>query len=246
MTTEARATAERAALEGTLDDLPLFELLELLDRTRQTGTLYIAGPRAAAITVVDGEVSFATNDPNYSLREVLLDRALVSEDDWDSAVKTRDPELGNALAASSGARIGDLRDAVHEHILSTVFDLSELVDGRFRFVLGSRHSMGQGYAYPVVGLLGDVTVRREQWQSIAHVVPHASVSARLNAVAPAGEASICVAAADWPVVAALDGERPLRDLVGQTNMTSFAICQAVYRLVTAGLATVVDLDDEMA
>lgn len=243
MTTEARPTAERAALEGTLDELALFELLELLDRTGQTGTLYIAGPRAAAITVVDGEVSFATSDPNYSLREVLLDRALVTEDDWDTAVKARDPELGNALAAHSGSQVGDLRDAVHDHILTTVFDLTELVDGRFRFVLGSRHSMGQGYAYEVAHLREDVGVRRDQWQSIADVVPHASVSARLNAVAPVGDEAVCIAAADWPVVAALDGERPLRDLVRDTNMTSFAICQAVHRLVSAGLATVIDLDD---
>jgi hypothetical protein len=244
MTTEARPTAERAALEGTLDDLPLFELLELLDRTRQTGTLYIAGPRAAAITVVDGEVSFATNDPNYSLREVLLDRSLVSEADWETTVKARDPELGNALAAHSGARVGDLRDAVHEHILATVFDLTELVDGRFRFVLGSRHSMGQSYAYPVGQLRDNVALRREEWQSIADVVPHASVSAQLNATFPSGEVSVCIAAADWPVLVALDGQRPLRDLVGDTKMTSFAICRAVYRLVTAGLATVIDLDDD--
>ena len=40
--------------------------------------------------------------------------------------------------------------------MATVYDLMDLVDGRFRFVLGSRHSMGQGYAYPVSVLRGDV------------------------------------------------------------------------------------------
>jgi hypothetical protein len=85
MTTEARTTAERAVLEGTLGDLALFDVLDLLARGRQTGTLYIAGTRPAAITVVDGEVSFATNDPSCSLREVLLGRSLVTEDDWEAA-----------------------------------------------------------------------------------------------------------------------------------------------------------------
>ena len=178
MTTEARATAERAALEGTLGDLALFEVLELLARGRQTGTLYIAGSRPAAITVVDGEVSFATSDPACSLREVLLGRSLVSEDNWDAAVKAKDTELGSALVAESGAQVGDLRDAVHEHIVATMYELTELVDGRFRFVLGSRHSMGPGYAYPITMLDGDVATRREAWRTISDLVPHTAVIAQ--------------------------------------------------------------------
>ena len=240
MTTEARPAAERAALEGTLGDLPLFELLELLASTRQTGTLYIAGTRPAAITVVDGEVSFATNDPSCSLREVLLAQSLVTEDSWDAAIKDKDSELGAALVSQSGAEVGELRDAVHEHILTTVYDLTDLVDGRFRFVLGSRHSMGQGYAYPMSLLGPDVDMRREQWRSIGDIIPNASVIAQLNDLAPKGQATVCVAASDWPVIVALDGQRSLRELVGTTRMTSFAICQAAHRLVTAGLASVID------
>lgn len=240
MTTEARPTAERAALEGTLGDLALFEVLDLLARGRQTGTLYLAGSRAAAITVVDGEVSFATNDPSCSLREVLLGRSLVTEDDWDAAVKAKDTELGNALVAESGAQVGDLRDAVHEHIVATMYELTDLVDGRFRFVLGSRHSMGQGYSYPVAMLGGDVATRREAWRTISDLVPHTAVIAQLNNRAPAGDTMVCVAASDWPVIVALDGQRSLRDLVATTKMTPFAICEAVHRLVSAGLATIIE------
>ena len=240
MTTEARTAAERAVLEGTLGDLALFEVLELLACGHQTGTLYLAGSRPAAITMVDGEVSFATHDPSCSLREVLLGRALVTEDDWDAAVATRDSDLGNALVANSGAQVGALRDAVHEHIVATVYDLTDLVDGRFRFVLGSRHSMGQGYAYPVGMLRIDVATRNEAWRSINDLVPHTAVIAQLNGTPPDGDAMVCVAATDWPVVVALDGQRPLRDLVGPTKMTSFAICEAVHRLITAGLATIID------
>jgi hypothetical protein len=240
MTTEARSTAERAVLEGTLGDLALFDVLDLLARGRQTGTLYIAGPRAAVITVVDGEVSFATHDPSCSLREVLLGRSLVTEDDWDAAIKAKDAELGSALIAESGAQVGDLRDAVHEHIVATMYELTDLVDGRFRFVLGSRHSMGQGYAYPVSMLLGDVATRREAWRRISDLVPNTSVIAQLNDNAPEGHAIVCVAATDWPVIVALDGQRPLRELAGITRMASFAVCEAVHRLVTAGLATIID------
>ena len=104
----------------------------------------------------------------------------------------------------------------------------------------SRHSMGQGYAYPVSVLSGDVAARSEAWRSINDLVPHTAVIAQLNDTAPDGDTTVCIAAADWPVVVALDGQRPLRDLVGPTRMTSFAICEAVHRLITAGLVTVID------
>ena len=223
-----------------MEELALFEVLELLGRGRHTGTLYLAGDRPAAITVVDGEVSFATNDPSCSLREVLLARSVIDEDGWNEAVKSKDVELGAALSAQSGTRAAELRAVVHEHILATVYDLSELVDGRFRFVLGSRHSMGQGYAYPIDRLRHDVDGRGEAWRSIADVVPDPSVVVRLNAQPPARDTIVCVAATDWPLVVALDGRRPLGDLVAATGMASFAICEAAHRLVTAGLATVVD------
>lgn len=240
MTSEAPSTADRAALEGTLEELALFEVLELLGRGRHTGTLYIAGAQPAAITIVDGEVSFATNDPSWSLREVLLARGVIDEDGWHEAVKARDVELGAALAAEAGANAVDVRAAVHEHILAVVHDLTESHDGRFRFVLGSRHTMGQGYAYPIDRLRADVTARRDAWRAIADVVPDPSVIVQLNARPPVGDTIVCVAATDWPVVVALDGRRSLDDLVAATGMAPFAICEAAHRLVLAGLASVID------
>jgi hypothetical protein len=197
------------------------------------------GAHPAAIAVVDGEVSFATNDPNCSLREVLLSRAVIDEDGWNEAIKAKDVDLGVALAAQSRASGGDLRAVVHEHILATVHELRDLDDGRFRFVLGARHSMGQDYAYPVGRLFDDVVTRCEAWRSIGDVVPGTDVVARLNDTAPPGEHIVCVAATDWPVLVALDGQRPLGELVAATGMAPFAICQAAHRLVIAGLATVV-------
>jgi hypothetical protein len=222
-----------------LDDLELFEVLDLLARGRHTGTLYLAGTVAAAITVVDGEVSFATSDPNCSLREVLLARSLIDEDGWHEAVHENHGDLGAALVEQSGAAPGDLRDVVHEHILTTVHELIDLRDGRFRFVLGSRHSMGPGYAYPVARLCEDVARRSDAWRVMGEVVPGSDSLVRLNEVAPMGETIVCVAASDWPIVVALDGHRSLRDIAAATGMATFAVCEAVYRLVTAGLATVV-------
>ena len=240
MTTEARPTAERAALEGTLGDLALFEVLGLLACGHQTGTLYLAGSRPAAITW-----STARCRSRPTIRAVRCAKSCSAGGSSPRTTGTRrsgtrDTELGNALVAESGAQVGELRDAVHEHIVATVYDLTDLVDGRFRFVLGSRHSMGQGYAYPVSVLSGDVAARSEAWRSINDLVPHTAVIAQLNDTAPDGDTTVCIAAADWPVVVALDGQRPLRDLVGPTRMTSFAICEAVHRLITAGLVTVID------
>lgn len=237
MPTELRGN-ERPALEGTLAELPLFEVLELLSITKQTGTLYVAAQPPGAVTMAEGEVSFATNDPSASLREVLLQRRIVSEAGWEEATRRRELELGRALVDPGGADEVELREAVHEHIVSTVFALSALDDGRFRFVPGSRHSMGPGYSYPVELLRSAVEVRKDQWNAISDVVPSTRSIVRLVGEAPRGQATVCVAASDWPVVAALDGLRTIDDLVAPTRRSAFQICQAVHRLVSAGLAYV--------
>jgi hypothetical protein len=100
--------------------------------------------------------------------------------------------------------------------------------------------LGLGYAFLFDLLRDDGARRSEAWRAISDVVPSAAVVARLHETAPPGQSIVCVAASDWPVVVALDGQRPLRDLVSTTGMASFAICEAVHRLVTAGLASVVD------
>jgi hypothetical protein len=239
MTTDVRGTAERPALEGTLHDLPLFEVLELLAVSRQTGTLYLAAAQSGALTLVDGEVSFATSDPSASLRDVLLQRRIVTGDDWDTATRHRDVELGRALVEFGGADDVELREAVHEHIVSTVFQLADLTEGRFRFVQGPRHSMGPGYAYPIELLRSAVEVRRDQWSAISDVVPSPQAVVRLVGDVPDGQSTVCVAASDWPIVVALDGARSIDDLVGPTHRSAFQVCQSVHRLVSAGLAAIV-------
>jgi hypothetical protein len=240
MTTDVRGSADRPALEGTLSDLPLFDVLELLAITKQTGTLYVASSSPGALTLVDGEVSFATSDPSASLREVLLQRRIVSDDVWETATQHRDVDLGRALVDFGGTDEVELREAVHEHIVSTVFSLANASEGRFRFVNGSRHSMGPGYAYPIELLRSAVEVRRDQWNAISDVVPSAKVVVQLVGEPPRGQSTVCVAATDWPVVVELDGRRSIDLLVGPTRRSAFQVCQSVHRLVSAGLAKIVD------
>ena len=119
-----------------------------------------------------------------------------------------------------------------------MYELTDLVDG------GSARARSRT-AWPRLRLSDhhvgrDVATRREAWRTISDLVPHTGVIAQLNDTAPDGDTTVCVAAGDWPVIVALDGQRSLRDLVATTRMTPFAICEAVHRLVTAGLATIVN------
>jgi hypothetical protein len=237
MTTDVRT--ERVALEGSFADLPLVELLPLLAGTKQTGTLYVSGQLDAAITMVDGELSFATNDPTCSLREVLINQGLITPAVWDAATSQRDSDLGPALVRTSGHSAAELRVAVHEHILSAVYELVTVEDGKFRFVPGPRYSMGDGYSLSVEALQEALDVRRGEWEAIADTVPNAHVVVVLNPSHRTTRANVCVTARDWPVVAAIDGTHAIIDLVGVANLPVFAICQAVHRLVAADLARIV-------
>ena len=62
----------RPTLEGTLSDFPPAELLGLLAATRQTRMLQLSVRPAALLTIVDGSVAFATTDPAYTVRDLLV------------------------------------------------------------------------------------------------------------------------------------------------------------------------------
>ena len=97
------STKSAPALEGNLGDLPLFELLGLLSRSGQSGTVYFASTPGAAITLADGEINFATADPALSLRELLIRRAVTTHAGWNNAINDRDLDIGVALVRSGAA-----------------------------------------------------------------------------------------------------------------------------------------------
>ena len=229
-----RTTTERPSLEGTLGDLRPAELLRLLGTTRQTGTLQVLADGPVLLTFVDGAVSYATSDPQVTLHDVLRGEGLVDAATWDQATRGRIDDLGDALTGA-GADGAAIVAVVRRVVLDTVVDLALSDKGRFRFASGRRHSLGDRYHYPVDQLLADVDLRLRQWETMRSAIPSFRAVPRLLATLGDGRESVTVTAADWRVLAMVDGRRSLDDLRGALAMTRFGLGHSVANLVQAGV-----------
>jgi hypothetical protein len=229
-----RTAAGRPALEGNLTDLAPADLLRLLGTTHQTGTLQVLADGPVLLTLVDGAVSYATDDPDRTLRQVLTEDGLLDDDTWDRATAADDADqLGDALV-EAGLQPDDVARVVRRLVLDVVTDLSLTPLGRFRFVAGRRHSLGDRFHYPSDELVRDVGIRLEEWDGIRDDVPSFGLRASLMPVLPGGRANVMISAADWRVMVAVSAAATIDAARAELGVTRFVLARSVASLVRTG------------
>ena len=229
----SRTLTGRPALEGSLSDLRPVELLSLLGQTHQTGTLQVLADGPVLLTLVDGAVSYATDDPSRTLRDVLAAEGLLDDAMWERATTEAGEELGEALVAVGLAEDAVAR-VVRRVVLDAVADLSLATQGRFRFVPGKRHSLGARFHYPPADLARDVGLRLDEWEAIHEFVPSFAHCAHLSATLPAGRANVPISAADWRIMVVVSASNSLDAARADLAMTRFSLARSVAALVRAG------------
>jgi hypothetical protein len=229
----ARTATGRPALEGSLTDLAPTELLRLLGQTRQTGTLQVLADGPSLLTLVDGAVSYATDDPARTLRDVLIAEGLVDEATWDAATAGDPEELGVALV-DAGVSEAEIARVLRRVVLDTTTDLSLAPDGRFRFVPGRRHALGERMHYPCADLVHDLGVRLDEWELIRSDVPSFTHRGSLAPTLPSDRTNVAISAADWRVLVAVSGALTLDHARRDLGMTRFVLARSVGALVRAG------------
>jgi hypothetical protein len=236
-----RAPAGRPALEGSLSDLAPADLLRLLGETRQTGTLQVLAGGPALLTLVDGAVSYATTDPERTLRHVLRDEGLLGDGVWEGATAGVDgeDELGSALVAAGVSESG-IVDALRRVVLDVAAELVTASGGRFRFVAGPRHALGARFHYPAAQLARDLGGCVDEWRSISATVPSLDGRARLAPTLPPGRDDVTIGAAEWRVLVAVERGGSLEQVRAALGATRFGFSRRVAALVRSGALELVD------
>jgi hypothetical protein len=230
----------RPTLEGTLSDFPLAELLGLLAATRQTGMLQVSVRPAALLTIVDGRVAFASTDPSFTVRDLLVAGGLVDALRWQEAVSSSVEvgELGEALVAAGADRI-EIQHAIIEQVVRVCEALVDQPVARFRFHRQPRSSMGEDFCCPVSLVRDRLAVRTEEWARLRTVVPSATAVVTVRQALPEAWDHVVIDRADWPVFLAIAGSTTPGALDALTGLGIFETTRAVARLWEAG-AVVVD------
>jgi hypothetical protein len=230
-----------AALTGTLAELPVPDLLELLAGTRQTGMLELTGGNPGVIAIEQGEVTIALSAMGPTLQQLFIGSGLTGAELWDDVVAAADrgAKLGDALV-EAGVDEDRARAVLYDHTVGAVFELMLPSDDEFAFLAGERHPIGDRFTFGVPELLEDAGQRVDAWKTIAEAIPSVSMCMRLSHQLPGGQ--LTLTQDEWHVLSRVDGRATIADIIRELGMSAFAVCAVLHRLLQAGAVEPVAVD----
>lgn len=236
----------RPALEGSLTELPLDQLLDLLSVTGQSGVIDLGDPVGATLWVREGHLAFGSAPGGPGARDVVVAAGLVTDAQFEGAVTATSPH--QSLAETLVDLFDVDRDAVdaiaREQVITTVFEVLVVGCDRFEFYSGVPDPLGVQVSLPHGDILKEAERRRAQWQKIAELIPSTGIVVGLSRDLPGNRAGITITADEWQVLALLDGYRTVADVIAELGLSAFEVCGVLYELLRAGTARVRGSGDE--
>lgn len=235
-------------LEGSLDAFSLPDIFQLLSFTKKTGALRIQSSAATGLVYfATGAVTGGSSDiSRQSLGRRVVGKGLVNDDVLKQAVTAvrLDDSVGFArvLRDSGSIEEAQLHEIAIEQATDAVFDLLRWTDGDFAFQTEEANPDDLGIALAVEDIIAEGRRRLETWNALSRVVqsPDVVVSVPLAAAS----AETVLAADEWTLLALVDGNRSVSDLVDLTGRGEFAIVSAIVSLVERGILAVGETSTE--
>ena len=230
------------AIKGSLKEASLPDVVQLLFLGRRSGCLSLADrQRHGSIYFQEGWITYASI---VNRRDRLGDTLLAS-----GAVSRAQIEQALALQAGApGRRVGellvslgvltpqDLRRHVRLQIEEAVYTLFAWDTGTFNFEAGVRPE-GQDELERInpESLLLEAARRVDEWSLFEKKIPSFDLIFAILAAQVEGHQAE-LTEAQRRIVPLLDGQRDVREVIDASGLSEFETAQALYGLLTAGLA----------
>lgn len=235
-------------LAGSLDDLPLDEIFQLLTATNTSGTLDFGEPVGARLWLSGGLITYGSTVGAPTPRDLLIRQGIVTEAHYDGAVAATSPtqSLTENLVDLFGADQKRIEAAAREQVITTVFEVLVVGADTFEFRSHGDDPLGVAVSLDHLTVITEAERRRVLWQKIAELIPSTSLVTALSLELPGGRAGMTVTADEWQVLAMLDGYRSVADVISELGQSAFEVCGVLYELLRSGTARVVDSDQSSA
>lgn len=223
-----------AALEGSLEDLPFRELLDFLSSGRRDGVIELSGASAGIVVLHDGKLTLALSENGPTLQQVFIGSGITTSDGWWEATSSghRSGSLADAVI-EAGAPPDQVERVLREQTIGAIFELMLPSKDQFVFTAGATHPLGHRFAFEPADVLAEAQQRVAAWRVIADSIPSTSLVMVPVRYLPGD--SVTINSTDWTVLALLDGQRSIADIIRELGMSAFAACNVLHQLRTAGI-----------
>lgn len=224
------------ALNGTIKDFGIADILQLIGQQQKTGVLYLENKNEQAeVSFVNGNVARAQNRTRKSherLGAMLVGCGLLTEAELTEALETQKrtlKRLGDILVADGKVSAAELREMTLLQTQETIYSLFTWKSGTYEFVQQDvEHDPGQSAELRPESLLMEGFRRIDEWPMVRERVP--SLRMTFERAKPLGaprlEKSATVDDVDRALDAAIQGaeeHEPLPRSIGRNEQLVYSL-----------------------
>jgi hypothetical protein len=229
-------------LDGSLEDFTLPDILQLLTRTKKTGSLQLLAAeddRRGLVRLASGAVNGASSDlRRHALARRLVGSGLVSDEALTAAasdVRAGASSLVRALLERGDVDSAEVNRLAADQVTDAVCELLRWSTGTFSFLIGDPDPEGLDLELSAEELVAEGERRMQVWPSLTTHIPSSDTVLRL-AASPAFDPSC--SREEWGLIALVDGNRSVNEIVALLGRSEFAVAGVLSALVERGLLTI--------
>ncbi len=230
------------AIEGSLTDVDLADICQLLAMGRKTGCLTVTDrSNFGYVYFEQGRISYASilNRPDR-LGELLVRNDVITRGDLSQAMEMQahhpGKRLGQILVERGSLTEEELTRYITVQIEEAVYHLFGWDRGTFHFDPEERPDDGAlKVSIHAEGLLLEGARRVDEWSMIEKKIPSMDLVFSLERD-PLGEEDVELTEEQRKVLPLLDGARSVEEIGKESGLVEFDVAKAVYGLLQAGFA----------
>lgn len=228
---------------GNLKTVSFGDILQLVSTGKKTGVLQLLRTNCAKkIYFRGGNIIAAASHPSTieeRLGQVLARKGLVSTEDLDKALKKH---------RSSGKRLGQVLidmgllarevvlDSLRAQVEEVVYSVFAWTEAEFRFLDDEAPDAGQILVdLNTLNVMMEGARRFDEYAEVAHDLPSGDTVLRLCPAPRLAQPSIVLSADDVEVLAAVDGERSLIEILSAASNGEYSASKSLHKLVQSKL-----------
>ncbi|MEJ7808867.1 MAG: DUF4388 domain-containing protein [Gemmatimonadaceae bacterium] len=236
-------------IEGSLRELGIFDVLQLLELSGKTGALTVTASRrenGGHVYLERGAVIFAClRNTRRPLGELLVHAGMISQADLQRALDVQAREararaIGEVLVSLGALTRGDLEQRVRSQVEDAVCTLLSWRDGYFSFEERGLEDIPAEatVSIPTAALLLEAARRVDEWARIRTVIADANAVPTAEGHRPEPGSPATDSDAERAVLGAMDGARSIAEIALRLARAELDVAVCVASLAERGLASV--------
>lgn len=229
------------SLSGNLRTVSFPDILQLLATGKKTGVLECkTSSRQKEVAFRDGNIIFASsvNTSEDLLGNMLLKRGKISKGDLERAIslhKQTGRQLGTTLIDMNLFTKEEIGECLKLQIEEIVYNLFSWHEGDFFFHEGQQPQNAPFLIeLSTMNVVMEGTRRIDEWIEIQKVLPPDDVLIKVNGN-PKKRDDLTLTMEEFRLLALINGERTLPELIDLSPMGEFVTCRGIYGLISQGL-----------